>query len=388
MANSISSVSFYFYAGDFRSAIENYRHNKEQTYATHGEIAQLVHQLSAAGVAVRLCSFDTPEKTSVKLSSLIEIVSLGGRSHNDWMLIRDAVRSDPSDAIIPHFPHPTLLSATIARKVPAAVVLADSYNRTGLKARVRKFLAAWQLNNPAFEFVANHCEPSTVALAEMGVHKDKLVAWDVPHRFLPHSVSSKTAWSEGDLTIAYAGSVTEEKGVFDLVRAVALLAKGGQTARLKIAGSGDLIKLRALAGELNVANLVDALGVIGNAEVFDLFRVSDVVVVPSRTSFPEGFPLTMFEAIASRTPIVCSDHPMFRPIMVDRVNAMTYTSGDAIQLASAITALFAEPKLYEKLSDAAEGSWAKLSNTCDWQTLLLDWILKGKKPTWSARPIV
>ena len=122
----------------------------------------------------------------------------------------------------------------------------------------------------------------------------------------------------------YAGSVIEDKGVTDLLRAIALLRKRGLEVHCSLAGGGDLNGMANLANQLGISDLISFLGLIGNNDVVDLMRNSDVVAVPSRTHYTEGFPFVLFEAIASRTPIVCSDHPMFRPIFFDRRNASVF----------------------------------------------------------------
>jgi len=40
-------------------------------------------------------------------------------------------------------------------------------------------------------------------------------------------------------------------------------------------------------------------------------RSADAIVIPSRHEYPEGLPLTIYEALAARTPIVASDHQCF-----------------------------------------------------------------------------
>ena len=56
----MSSLSIYFYAGDFVEAFRRHAAGEEQTYATHNEVAQLILDLVNAGVAVRIYSFITP----------------------------------------------------------------------------------------------------------------------------------------------------------------------------------------------------------------------------------------------------------------------------------------------------------------------------------------
>jgi glycosyltransferase involved in cell wall biosynthesis len=116
--------------------------------------------------------------------------------------------------------------------------------------------------------------------------------------------------------------------------------------------------------------------------VFNLFRAADVVAVPSHAEYTEGFPLTMFEAIGSRTPIICSDHPMFVPVLRDCVHAAIFPAGDAGAFARTIARLLTDGDLYAQLSANAELSWAALKGPADWRTMLTKWILEGRESEW------
>ena len=80
-------------------------------------------------------------------------------------------------------------------------------------------------------------------------------------------------------------------------------------------------------------------------------RSSDIVVVPSRHEYAEGLPNVVYEALASRTPLVCSDHPAFAPRVPHRISAMHFAAGDADSLADAIAELLSTPDLYKALSE-------------------------------------
>jgi glycosyltransferase involved in cell wall biosynthesis len=86
--------------------------------------------------------------------------------------------------------------------------------------------------------------------------------------------------------------------------------------------------MKDLGAQLSVSDLLSFPGVVENTKVFNMMAGADLVVVPSRPEFPEGTPLAMFGAIASRTPIVCSNHPMFQKLMVDGHNASGFRAGD------------------------------------------------------------
>jgi glycosyltransferase involved in cell wall biosynthesis len=102
-----------------------------------------------------------------------------------------------------------------------------------------------------------------------------------------------------------------------------------------------------------------------------LMREADAVVIPSRTEYPEGFPLTIFEALSARTPIVASDHPMFRRHLRDGETAVTFRSGDAAAVPRAVSRLVSSPSLYEALSVVAEQTRQRLQLPVTWGEFLV-----------------
>jgi glycosyltransferase involved in cell wall biosynthesis len=376
-------VSLYFFAGDFAEAVRRHQAGEPQSYATHDELAKLLLALGEAGFEVSAYSFMTTAKRVVEVAPKVRIVDLAAQRYDDPVLV-DAFRGDGADATVLHFPHIGALRAGLGDKRRIFPVMANSYNKHGVRPWLERRRLVQVLNQPKFRWISNHCRPSTEHLASFGVRAEKLIPWDVPHANHPSCFAPKTLAS-GAVRLAYAGSVTEPKGVGDLVRAVALLRKSGMDVGCDIAGGGELDTLRALAGKLGVGDAVNFRGVVGNDAVVAMFRAADMVVVPSRPEFPEGFPLTIFEAIATRTPIVASDHPMFRSALQNRDTAMVFAASNADELAQRIRELIADPALYGKLSQAADESWSRLGGTADWRTMLFDWFTVGEESPYLAR---
>jgi glycosyltransferase involved in cell wall biosynthesis len=377
-----SSASIYFFAGDFADVLKRHDEGAEQIYATHDEVALLIKGLLDAGVDLTITSFVTPEARDERPLKGLRVVSLGAKSYADSELLRAAMASDRSDAIVAHFPNMELLRAVKAGNSRAMAVLANSYNRKGPKASLERWRLPRLLNSPRFELVSNHCHPATNHLAKIGVRRDKLIAWDVPHRFEPKDATPKTLAPAATYKAAYAGAIRADKGVADLIRAAAQLKCNGLELHCTFAGGGDIDEMQALGRELGVAGQLSFLGLVPNSEVFGLFRAADIVAVPSHAEYTEGFPLTMFEAIASRTPIVCSDHPMFVPVMKDGETAAVFPAGDANAFADAIVRTLTDADLYGRLSRNADLSWAALKGPADWRTMLTKWILEGRDSPW------
>jgi len=379
----MSEVSIYFFAGDFADVLRRFAEGRAQIYQTHNEVARLVHDYVQRGVRLNIVSLVTPTRRIEQPLPGVRVLSLGSSSYKSQGLLREAVKADSAERIIAHLPNPELLAAVLAKKgVRAMAVLAHSYNRNGLRSQLERWRVSRMLNMSVFEWVSNHCIPATEHLAAIGVHPGKLIPWDVPHPYEPSSASSKCLREVGPYRIMYAGSVVADKGVTDLIESVAILRRSGLDVRCALAGLGNLEQMKALAQKRGVADAVDFLGLIENDEVYQRMRDADFVVVPSRKMYTEGFPLTIFEALASRTPIVCSDHPMFRKNMIDGQSASVFSSGDPAALARAIERVLRDPDLYLRLSRQAPVTWQSLKGPADWRTMLVKWGTEDDASDW------
>jgi hypothetical protein len=384
----MSEVSIYFFAGDFGDVLRRFAEGRGQIYQTHDEVARLVRDFVQRGVRLNLHSLVTGARKVEEPLPGVRVVSLGSSSWRSQGLLREAVEADRAERIVAHFPNPELLDAVVAKKrVRSMVVLANSYNRKGVRSQLDRWKIVRQLNLTRFEWVSNHCIPATRHLAAIGVRPGKLVPWDIPHPHEPSSSSPKSLRAEPPWRVMYAGAVVADKGVTDLIEAVAILRRSGLDLRLSLAGLGDLDGMRALARERGVADALELLGLVANDEVVRRMREADVVAVPSRRMYTEGFPLTMFEAIASRTPIVCSDHPMFRLNMIDGQAASVFPSGDPAALARVLERVLRDPALYRRLSEHATATWQSLKGPADWRTMLVKWGTEDDATDW-MRPRV
>jgi glycosyltransferase involved in cell wall biosynthesis len=376
------SASIYFFSGDFADVLKRHAVGDEQIYATHDEVARLCDGILGSGVALTIYSFITPEAREEQPLEGLRIISLGARNYNDAGLLRAAVRDDRADAIVAHFAAIELLRAVKTKDGRAMAVLANSYNRKGPKAALERWRVARLLNSSRFELVSNHCLPATTHLANIGVDRRKLIPWDVQHRFNPTDHLPKNLAPKAAYQVAYAGTIRADKGVADLIHAANELKRMGIELQCLFAGAGEVEEMEALGNQLGIANQISFLGLVPNSQVFGIFRRADLVIVASHTEYPEGFPLTMFEAIASRTPIVCSDHPMFAPVMKNDATAVVFPSGNPKALAAAIARVLTNAELYGRLSRNSDLSWKALQGPADWRTMLTEWIVRGTDSDW------
>ncbi|PQP34808.1 hypothetical protein C6A37_05825 [Desulfobacteraceae bacterium SEEP-SAG9] len=141
----------------------------------------------------------------------------------------------------------------------------------------------------------------------------------------------------GNPVIGVVGRLRSEKGHLILLDAMAEVTKVIPEVKLLVVGDGpDRAKLNERAKKLGIVDHILWLGAKEQSEVFDLYSVMDVVVVPSLF---EGFGLTAAEAMAAGKPVVASAVDGLNEIIEDNVTGYLFPVGDNISLARNIIRL-------------------------------------------------
>lgn len=109
----------------------------------------------------------------------------------------------------------------------------------------------------------------------------------------------------GSKAIIFVGRIEPLKGIDRLLMAMTYL-QNGRRPRLLIVGGGEnsrqeIERLRKLAGELQIDDSIDFLGLIKQSELPLFYSAADVCVVPSHY---ESFGLVALESLACGTPVV------------------------------------------------------------------------------------
>jgi glycosyltransferase involved in cell wall biosynthesis len=139
-----------------------------------------------------------------------------------------------------------------------------------------------------------------------------------------------------NLTVLFFGRMLWDKGIEYLIDATNILKSEGIEFTLNLAGEPDKsnpshITLEQLK-EWENNGLVNYLGYC--SDMVEIIRASDLVVLP--TYYREGVPLSLIEAASVGKPIVTTDMPGCREIVVDGVNGFLVPVKDSIALADKI----------------------------------------------------
>jgi glycosyltransferase involved in cell wall biosynthesis len=141
--------------------------------------------------------------------------------------------------------------------------------------------------------------------------------------------------------IGCVGRLRHEKGQAILLEAMEEVVKTFATARLLVVGDGPHADtLKHHAAQKGLQNHVIWCGMTDADRVFQLYRLMDVVAVPSRF---EGFGLVAAEAMAAGRPVVASAVDGLEEVVENGVTGLLVPLGDSAALATALIDLLRHP---------------------------------------------
>lgn len=373
------------YAGDYRAAYERLQASGTEIYYGHRYVLERLEAFAREfGEAGILCC-RAPERYVEKLPT--GVVTMGANMRpglRSGAILRMVANYAPTHLVV-HGPMPHILRWGVRQGIRTLAMFADSFDTKPLKRRIRHGRIERQLNGDGVDWVGNHGLNSCLSLAHLGVDRGKIIPWDWPHDDDPERYSPKER-ATSPPGLLYVGHISQAKGVGDAIAAVAALKKRGRRMILRIAGGGDRAPFERMAAGLGVGEDVEFLGLIANARVLDTMREAAMVLVPSRHEFPEGLPLTIYEALRSRTPVVASDHPMFAHNLVDKDSALIFPAGNPDRMADCIEALLSDDALYARLSANSAAAWRRIQIEGKWGDILWHWLRdEVEDRAWLAR---
>lgn len=178
---------------------------------------------------------------------------------------------------------------------------------------------------------------SLVRIPGSGVDTDKLTPMPEP---------------DGPITVGFAGRLLTAKGIRALVAAHRLLRTRGLDVRLLIAGdldpaNPDSVKLEE-AQQWNGEPGITWLGQV--KDIATLWRRSHIAALPSHR---EGLPKSLLEAAACGRPLIATDAPGCREIVIPDQTGLLVPVEDPQTLADAISKLAASRELRMRYGAAA-----------------------------------
>ena len=368
------------YAGDYREAVRRFSAGEDETYYAQKHSVDAVAKIASKVDEVATLCLMTESPYDEMLENGVRAIGAGFKNKISTRKIIRLIEAYKPTHLILRTPSREILSWSIRNKIKIILTLADSFSKRGIRAKFKNYQLCKLLNHSSINWVGNHGINSSMSLANIGVKAEKIIPWDWPHMVTPAAFTAKELSIRKSIWKAiYVGSVTENKGIGDLLRSVAILKAKGILIHLTVVGNGQIDDYISLGIKLNIGNNIEFLGLQPNKNIVSLMRDADLVVIPSRHEYPEGFPMTIYEALCSRTPIIASDHPMFYDKLIHHITALIFPSGDSTELARCIEELVHSSELYQSLSQNSLDAWNSLQIPVTWDKMINCWLFNSKE---------
>lgn len=220
-----------------------------------------------------------------------------------------AVKEFRPDVVICH--HLYLLAAIVREKLPDMAVwgichgtdLRQMYTNPLEHERIRRGIAG--LNR----ICCLHAQQKLEIVSCYGAEPDKVCV-------VGNGFNSGIFYDKGerrphdDIRIVYAGKISEQKGVFCLLRSLKYLGWRREEFSLRLAGGWNAEQHRIAQKLIDEGGFdVTLLGPLSQTQLAEEFNRGDVFVLPS---YYEGLPLVIAESMACGMKEVCTDLPGIR----------------------------------------------------------------------------
>lgn len=354
----------------------------------HGHFGQAYHRFAEGGpetyrdqkLSVDFVASFAPEArcTSVALGNDLYRTEL---AENLWAVGLNRQTLKPADIaavfddaapthVILRTPYLGFLRETLRRDLWLLPTFADIFSRGGPRTWLRNRALRRALLQTKAPCISNHSLNASRSLIEtLSIPESRVIPWDWSK--VPLAGPAKTGVADpAHPTAFFAGAVIETKGVGDCLDAIAALQTRGVRLTMRFAGNGDLEHWQNRANALGIADQVAFIGMISNSQVRQEMHAADFVIVPSRHSYAEGLPNTIYEGLASRSVLVTSDHPAFAGRLRPDAETLIFPAENPTALADCLQRASQDANLYHTLSQNAEQAHDGLYVGMEWTALV------------------
>ena len=283
---------------------------------------------------------------------------------NNYSIVAGVIaRTIPCDVIHSHdwLTYPAGIHAKTVTGKPLVVhVHATDFDRSRGNVNPQVFAIEKDGMNHADHIITVSNLTRRTVIEKYGQHPDKVTTVHNAVEPLPASILAlPDKRGVKDKVITFLGRITMQKGPEYFVEAAAKVLERTSDVRFVMAGNGDMMDaMIRLAARHKIADRFHFTGFMKGEQVYEVFKASDVYVMPSVS---EPFGISPLEAVQCGVPSIISKQSGCAEIL-DYAIKVDYWDIDA--MADAMHALIAYPELHTFLRD--EG--LREVNNIKWET--------------------
>ena len=186
----------------------------------------------------------------------------------------------------------------------------------------------------------------------------------IPNGVNVHEFAPKNKEFDGR-SILFVGRLVYRKGLHRLLKVMKYVVKVNSKVHLTIAGSGYLAPLlRYLIDALDLQRNVSVVLKPRRPELIQLYHRANVFVMPS--IFGESFGIVILEAMASKTPVIATDHGGISEVIKHGRTGLLVKSCSEKEMAQCILELLEDEDYCRKIS---ENAFREVENY-DWRIIV------------------
>ncbi len=243
--------------------------------------------------------------------------------------------------------YPAGISAKKITGKPLVIhVHATEFDRSGDNVNPKVYAIEREGMEQADEIIAVSNYTKNIITDKYGISPDKITT---VYNAVEPVFAEKPTTREKHLTgkvVTFLGRITHQKGPEYFVEAASLVLKKTANVRFVMAGSGDMMNAMIdRVAELGISDKFHFTGFLQGNDVQQMFRLTDVFVMPSVS---EPFGIVPLEAMQSGVPVIISNQSGVSEILE---NAIKIDFWDTYAMADAINGLLNYPALSHHFKD-------------------------------------
>lgn len=164
-----------------------------------------------------------------------------------------------------------------------------------------------------------------------------------------NALKSSFGFSDDDIIVSIIARLSKEKGHEILLKAAQEVIKTNHNIKFLVVGDGPLKEiLKQMAEKYKLMDAVYFTGV--RFDMPDIYSNSDIFV---NTSYVEGLPMSILEAMAAKVPMIVTPVGAATKIIKNQENGILVDAGDYLLLAKEIERLSKDPNKRKSLAEHA-----------------------------------
>lgn len=265
------------------------------------------------------------------------------------------------DGILCAMSGPGLWAAALTARWTGASLVCTRHASLELKSVswVHKLRRTW--NGAALksaDWVLCHGPYLEAELRAMGVDATRILQFNLSYKYVTEipgdPASEMPSERQEKARVLFVGRLETEKGVFDLLQAIAPILKETDV-ELIYAGTGRaLTRLKECATQLpGGQSRVKFLGHLGVDQLVRELRQATVVVTPTQSRYSESRCKAAIESLVSGTPVVAPAFGPFPYVVSHGINGLLYEPNSVASLNAALKRILSDPSLRGRLEAGA-----------------------------------